>query len=158
MPPSGIQKFLEIINSMPDVLSLGVGEPDFVTPMHIREAAYQACAGGPDQVLAQRRPAWSFASCSRRTWSGSTACATIPVTEICIAVGVSEALQDALIATLEPGDEVIVPEPCFMAYQPNVIFARRRAGGRPHLLRARLRGDGRGHRGPPDPAHPRASC
>ena len=66
-----------------------------------------------------------------------------PAYRALIAVGVSEGLQDALIATLEPGDEVIVPEPCFMAYQPNVIFAGGRAGVRAHLLRARFRGDGR---------------
>ena len=129
MPPSGIQKFLEIINSMPDVLSLGVGEPDFVTPMHIREAAYQACLAGqtkysPNAGLMELR---QLLSAHLERLYGVR---YDPASEICITVGVSEALQDALIATLEPGDEVIVPEPCFMAYQPNVIFG----GGRPVVV------------------------
>lgn len=129
IPPSGIQKFLDIINSMPDVLSLGVGEPDFVTPLHIREAAYQACLAGqtkysPNAGLTELR---ELLSAHLERLYGVR---YDPATEICIAVGVSEALQDALIATLEPGDEVIVPEPCFMAYQPNVIFA----GGRPVVV------------------------
>jgi aminotransferase len=122
IPPSGIQKFLEIINSMPDVLSLGVGEPDFVTPMHIRQAAFDATMAGetkysPNAGLRVLRQLLA-AHLERRygVWYD-------PDTEILIAVGVSEALQDALIATLDSGDEVIVPEPCFMAYKPNVIFA-----------------------------------
>ena len=129
IPPSGIQKFLDIINGMPDVLSLGVGEPDFVTPLHIREAAYQACMAGqtkysPNAGLVELRKLLS------RHLERLYGVSYDPETEILITVGVSEGLQDALIATLEPGDEVIVPEPCFMAYQPNVIFA----GGRPVVV------------------------
>src|SRR5512136_1116519 len=99
MPPSGIQKFLDIINSMPDVLSLGVGEPDFVTPLHIREAAYQSCVAGqtkysPNAGLMELR---ELLSAHLERLYGVR---YDPVDEICITVGVSEALQDALIATL----------------------------------------------------------
>jgi aminotransferase len=120
--PSGIQKFLDIINSMPDVLSLGVGEPDFVTPEHIWRAAFDACAAGqtkysPNAGLQELR---ELLSLNLERLYGLR---YDPDTELLIAVGVSEGLQDALIATLDPGDEVIVPEPCFMAYPANVIFA-----------------------------------
>jgi aminotransferase len=129
IPPSGIQKFLEIINSMPDVLSLGVGEPDFVTPQHIRQAAIASMADGrtkysPNAGLLELRQLLS--QHLRRLYGVEYD----PESELCITVGASEALQDALIATLDHGDEVIVPEPCFMAYRPNVVFG----GGTPVVV------------------------
>ncbi len=122
IPPSGIQKFLDIINCMPDVLSLGVGEPDFITPKHIREAAVASLAEGRTKYS----PNAGLTELRELLWQHLEklyGVAYDPNHEICVVVGVSEGLQDALIATLNPGDEVIVPEPCFMAYRPNVIFA-----------------------------------
>lgn len=122
IPPSGIQKFLDIINAMPDVLSLGVGEPDFPTPGHIMEAAWQALQAGntkysPNAGLQELRELLS------EHLARLYGVRYDPDKEISIVVGVSEGLLDALLATINPGDEVIVPEPCFMAYRPAVILA-----------------------------------
>jgi len=122
LPPSGIQKFLDIINAMPDVLSLGVGEPDFPTPAHIIEAAWQALRAGntrysPNAGLQELRELLS------EHLARLYGVRYDPDKEISIVVGVSEGLLDALLATINPGDEVIIPEPCFMSYRPTVIFA-----------------------------------
>lgn len=136
IPPSGIQKFLEIINSMPDVLSLGVGEPDFVTPAHIRQAAFDATMAG-DTKYSPNAGLWELRELLAAHLERLYGVRYDPETEMLIAVGVSEGLQDALIATLDPGDEVIVPEPCFMAYKANVIFA----GGCPVVVPTYLDND-----------------
>jgi aminotransferase len=126
VPPSGIRRFFDIIATMKDVISLGVGEPDFVTPAHIIQAGVQSLSDG-------RTAYTSNSGLLELRQMLSTHLERLygvrydPETELLITVGVSEALQIALIATIDPGDEVIVPEPCFVSYRPGVIFA----GGTP---------------------------
>ncbi len=122
VPASGIRRFFDIAAQMPDVLSLGVGEPDFVTPAPIRAAGIRSLEEGrtgytSNSGLLELRVALAdhlYAHYGVRY---------DPETELLITVGVSEALQIAAIATLNPGDEVIIPEPCFVAYPAAVIFA-----------------------------------
>ncbi len=126
VPPSGIRKFFDIIATMDDVISLGIGEPDFTTPMHIRRAGIRSLEEGHTSYssnagLIELRQA--LAEHLERLYGVQYD----PLSELIITVGVSEALSDALIATVDPGDEVIVPEPCFVSYKPGVIFA----GGTP---------------------------
>lgn len=122
VPPSGIRRFFDIIATMKDVISLGVGEPDFVTPAHIIEAGVRSLQEGRTAytsnsgLLELRR----LLSVHLKRLYGVE---YDPETELLITVGVSEALAISLIATVDPGDEVIVPEPCFVSYRPGVIFA-----------------------------------
>ncbi|MET0190833.1 MAG: aminotransferase class I/II-fold pyridoxal phosphate-dependent enzyme [Pseudonocardia sediminis] len=125
-PPSGIRKFFDIAAEMDDVISLGVGEPDFVTPWRIREAGIYALEHGyttytGNSGLAQLRRLICDDLSSRYdahyAWDS----------ECLITTGVSEGLDLALRVLLNPGEEVIVPEPCYVAYQPCVSFA----GGTP---------------------------
>lgn len=122
VPASGIRRFFDIAAQMPDVLSLGVGEPDFVTPAPIRAAGIRSLEEGrtgytSNSGLLELRVALAdhlYAHYGVRY---------DPETELLITVGVSEALQIAAIATLNPDDEVIIPEPCFVAYPAAVVFA-----------------------------------
>ena len=121
IPPSGIRRFFDIAASMPDVISLGVGEPDFLTPTVIRQAAqrsidhttaYTSNSGMLDLRVAlaahlQRRYGLEYD----------------PEQELLITVGVSEAMLGATLALLDPGDEVLMPEPCFVAYPACVQLA-----------------------------------
>jgi aminotransferase len=126
VPPSGIRRFFDIAATMDDIISLGIGEPDFATPPEIiragiasleaKETHYTSNSGILDLRVA-------LAEHLERLYGVRYD----PGSEILITVGVSEALNLALAATTEPGDEVIVPEPCFVSYNPEVIFA----GGRP---------------------------
>src|SRR5947209_8856184 len=122
VPPSGIRRFFDIAATMKDVISLGIGEPDFVTPQPIVEAGVASLRAGHT----------SYTSNSGILELRERVSAQIdhlyhvkydPAEELLITVGVSEALMIALMAVMEPGDEVIVPEPCFVAYQPTVVFA-----------------------------------
>ena len=125
-PPSGIRRFFDIAAEMDDVISLGVGEPDFVTPWRIREAGIYALEHGyttytSNAGLPQLREL-ICGELDRRygvqySWQD----------ECLITTGVSEGLDLALRVLLDPGDEVIVPEPCYVAYEPCVSFA----GGTP---------------------------
>jgi aminotransferase len=121
-PPSGIRRFFDIAAEMTDVISLGVGEPDFVTPWRVREAGIYALEQG-------RTTYTSNAGLPRLR---ELVCADLdarhgatydPVDQCLITTGVSEGLDLALRVLLEPGDEVIVPEPCYVAYEPCVAFA-----------------------------------
>lgn len=121
VPPSGIRRFFDIAATMKDVISLSIGEPDFVTPDSIRRAAIQSIERGETKYTSnsgtvELRNALSDHLAKRYGVRYD------PETEILITVGVSEALQCAMLATIDPGDEVIVPEPCFVAYKPSVIF------------------------------------
>lgn len=122
VPPSGIRKFFDIVATMSDVISLGVGEPDFVTPLNIRQAAIRSIENGLTQytsnsgILELRE---LLAAHLDRLYHVKYE----PRNEVLITVGVSEALQTICLATLEPGDEVIIPEPSFVSYAPSVIFA-----------------------------------
>jgi aminotransferase len=125
-PPSGIRRFFDIAASMEDVISLGVGEPDYATPWRIREAGIFALESGittytSNAGLLELREA-VCADLDRRY-----AVSYRPTDECLITAGVSEGLDLALRALLAPGDEVLIPEPCYVAYGPCVSLA----GGKP---------------------------
>jgi aminotransferase len=129
IPPSGIRKFFDIVSEMKDAISLGVGEPDFDTPWHIREEGIYSLEKG-------------------RTFYTSNAGLKELKVEICnylnrrfglsydynkeimVTVGGSEAIDIALRAMLEPGDEVLIPQPCYVSYHPCTILA----GGVPVVI------------------------
>ncbi|MCS6771739.1 MAG: aminotransferase class I/II-fold pyridoxal phosphate-dependent enzyme [Kiritimatiellae bacterium] len=122
IPRSGIRDFFDIVSTMRDVISLGIGEPDFDTPWHIREAAVHALERGNTGytsnlgLLSLRR---SISDYVERQYGVRYQ----PEKEILITVGVSEALDLALRAIIEPGDEVIYHEPCYVSYGPVILFA-----------------------------------
>jgi len=125
-PPSGIRRFFDIAASMEDVISLGVGEPDYATPWRIREAGIFALESGittytSNAGLLGLREAICADLDRRHSLSYR------PVDECLITAGVSEGLDLALRALLAPGDEVLIPEPCYVAYAPCVSLA----GGKP---------------------------
>ncbi len=126
VPPSGIRRFFDIAATMPEVISLGIGEPDFVTPEPILRAGIASLEAGhtgytSNSGLIELRAALSDHLASRYGVRYDAE------TEILITVGASEALHLAALALVEPGDEVIVPEPCFVAYPAVVTFAGGRA-------------------------------
>jgi len=129
VPPSGIRRFFDIAATMEDVISLGIGEPDFTTPEPILRAGIEALGRGETHYTSnsglmelRRAIAEHLDRLYGQTYN--------PASEILITVGVSEALYLACAATLDPGDEVIIPEPCFVSYAPEVIFA----GGVPVMV------------------------
>jgi aminotransferase len=122
IPRSGIREFFDLVQGQADVISLGVGEPDFVTPWHIREAAIYALEHGKTSYtsnlgLLKLRQA---IAAHLETHFGV---AYDPHTQVLIAVGVSEALDIALRALINPGDEVLFHEPCYVSYSPSVALA-----------------------------------
>jgi aminotransferase len=122
IPKSGIRDFFEIVQSMTDVISLGIGEPDFVTPWHIREAAIYSLEKGrtgytSNLGLPRLRRAISD------TVHKATGIRYEPLGEVLVSVGVSEAIDIALRAILNPGDEVLYHEPCYVSYNPSVALA-----------------------------------
>ncbi len=122
IPKSGIRDFFEIVQSMADVISLGIGEPDFVTPWHIREAAIYSLEKGRtgySSNLGLPRLRRSISDTVRR----ATGVTYDPLTEVLVSVGVSEAIDLALRAILNPGDEVLYHEPCYVSYNPSVALA-----------------------------------
>ncbi len=122
IPRSGIRDFFDIVQRMPEAISLGVGEPDFVTPWHIREAAIYALERGRTQYTANLgllRLRESIAGYVQQKFGVRYD----PQNQILVAVGVSEALDLALRAVLNPGDEVIYHEPCYVSYAPSVVLA-----------------------------------
>lgn len=122
LPPSGIRRFFNLAAEMEDVISLGVGEPDFLTPWNIREEAiytlekgrtiYTANAG----LMELRREISRYLQRKYRLEYD-------PATQILVTVGGSEAIDLALRAIVEPGDEVLIPEPSFVAYKPCTVMA-----------------------------------
>ncbi|MDI6703601.1 MAG: aminotransferase class I/II-fold pyridoxal phosphate-dependent enzyme [bacterium] len=122
VPPSGIRRFFDIILSMEGVISLGVGEPDFATPWTIRETGIYSLEQGyttytSNQGLLKLREAIS--NHLYHTYGLNYD----PMEEILITVGVSEALDLALRAIINPGDEVIIPEPSYVSYKPCTLFS-----------------------------------
>ena len=120
--PSGIRKFFDIVSEMEDVISLGVGEPDFDTPWHIRDEGIYTLEKGrtfytSNSGLKELRVA--IAEYLRRRFEVSYD----PLHEILVTVGGSEGIDVALRAMLDPGDEVLIPEPCYVSYVPCVILA-----------------------------------
>ncbi|MDB6027038.1 MAG: aminotransferase class [Verrucomicrobiales bacterium] len=121
VPRSGIRDFFDIVQGMKDVISLGVGEPDFVTPWHIREAAIYALERGKTGYtsnLGLLKLREAIAVHLRQHFKVS-----YDPKQILIAVGVSEALDIALRALINPGDEVIYHEPCYVSYSPSISMA-----------------------------------
>jgi aminotransferase len=122
VPPSGIRRFFDILATMTDVISLGVGEPDFDTPRSIVEAGVESLREGRTHYTSNygtvelRR---ALASHLERLYGVSYD----PKTELLVTVGASEAVDLALRATIDPGDEVVLHEPSYVAYVPAIVFA-----------------------------------
>ena len=133
LKPSGIRKFFDIAATMKDVISLGIGEPDFTTPRPILEAGVRSLQAGETHYTSN----WgklelrqAIAENLRRLYGVTYD----PATEIIATVGVSEALYLTMTALLDPGDEVIIPTPCFVSYQAEVYLA----GGVPVEIPSRM--------------------
>jgi aminotransferase len=122
VPPSGIRRFFDIIGTMDDVISLGVGEPDFDTPREIVEAGVESLREGRTHYTSNFGTIELRRALAEHLWHryGVT---YDPATEILITVGASEAVDLALRATCDPGDEVILHEPSYVAYVPAIVFA-----------------------------------
>jgi aminotransferase len=122
LPRSGIRDFFAIVAAMPQAISLGIGEPDFVTPWHIREAAIFALEKGKTSytdnlgLIRLRREISKYVE-------DHFGISYHPETDILVAVGVSEALDIALRAVLNPGDKVLYHEPCYVSYSPSIKLA-----------------------------------
>ncbi|HEY7833937.1 MAG TPA: aminotransferase class I/II-fold pyridoxal phosphate-dependent enzyme, partial [Ktedonobacterales bacterium] len=117
--PSGIRKFFDIVATMPDVISLGVGEPDFVTPDHIRQAGIAAIERG-DTHYTSNYGTLELREAIADHLNRLYGVRYDPRTEIMITVGVSEGVDAALRALLDPGDEVLIPDPGYVAYDADV--------------------------------------
>lgn len=120
--PSGIRKFFDIAAKMEDVISLGVGEPDFVTPWPIRESCVYGLEQGYTSYTANRGLPELREEIARR-YADVYETHYDAATDILVTVGVSEALDLAMRALLAPGDEVLIPEPCYVSYQACTILA-----------------------------------
>jgi aminotransferase len=136
VPPSGIRRFFDIVATMDDVISLGVGEPDFDTPREIVEAGVESLREGRTHYTS------NFGTIElRRVLSDHLdrlyGVRYTPENEILVTVGASEAVDLALRATCDPGDEVILHEPSYVAYVPAVVFA----GGTPVSVATRFEDD-----------------
>lgn len=122
IPPSGIRKFFDIASEMKDAISLGVGEPDFDTPWHVREEGIYSLEKGrtfytSNSGLKELRE--EICRYLARRYS----CTYDPNKEVMVTVGGSEAIDAALRAMINPGDEVLIPQPCFVSYVPCTILA-----------------------------------
>lgn len=131
--PSGIRKFFDIAAKMEDVISLGVGEPDFVTPWSIRESCVYGLEQGYTSYTANRGLLELREEIARH-YDSVYDVQYDAATDILVTVGVSEALDLAMRALLSPGDEVLIPEPCYVSYQACTILA----GGVPVAVPAKL--------------------
>ena len=122
IPRSGIRDFFDIVQSMDNVVSLGIGEPGFVTPWHIREAAIFALERGRTSYTSN----FGLIKLRRAISAYVTEIFQVeydPNTEVLVTVGVSEALDIALRAVINPGDEILYHEPCYVSYSPSVRLA-----------------------------------
>jgi len=122
IPRSGIRDFFDLVQGRNDVISLGVGEPDFVTPWHIREAAIYSLEKG-QTTYTSNLGLLSLRKAISRYVSGFFNVDYDPAGEVLVTVGVSEAIDLALRALLNPGDEVIYHEPCYVSYSPSIVMA-----------------------------------
>jgi len=122
VPPSGIRRFFDIAATMDDVISLGIGEPDFDTPPAVVSAGIRSLKDGETHYTSNSGISELRVALSDHL-EGLYGVRYDPETELLVTVGVSEALYLALTATMDHGDEVIVPEPCFVSYNAEVIFA-----------------------------------
>lgn len=122
LPPSGIRKFFDLVSQTEGVISLGVGEPDFVTPWHIREACLYSLEKGytmytSNSGLPELREEIA------KYQEHKTGLSYDPRDQILVTVGVSEAVDIALRALIEPGDEVLIPDPSYVCYSPGAEMA-----------------------------------
>jgi len=126
VPKSGIRKFFDVAATMPGAISLGVGEPDFVTPYHIRDAAINSLLDGETQYTSN----WGLLSLREEIaayMESRFALKYDPKNEILVTVGASEGIDLSLRVITNPGDEILIPEPSYVSYAPGVVFA----GGTP---------------------------
>lgn len=127
MKPSGIRKFFDIVNTMEDAISLGVGEPDFITPWHIRDAGIYSLEKGQTYytsnsgLLELREEICNYVKKFNLSYTPD---------EVLVTVGGSEAIDLVMRTVLNPGDEVIIPEPSFVCYKPCTALA----GGIPVII------------------------
>ena len=136
MKPSGIRKFFDIANTMDGVISLGVGEPDFRTPWQIRSAGIRSLEGGKTRYTSNRGLKELREEISRyvkRKYSVNYS----PETDVLVTVGGSEAIDAAIRATVNPGEEVIIPQPSYVCYEP----ITRLAGGVPVIINTKAEND-----------------
>lgn len=129
IPPSGIRKFFDIVSEMPDAISLGVGEPDFDTPWHIRDEGIYSLERGrtfytSNSGLKELREAIA------RYLERRVNVSYDPLKEVVVTVGGSEGIDMAFRAVLNPGDEVLIPQPCYVSYEPCAVLA----GGVPVII------------------------
>ncbi len=117
--PSGIRKFFDIVSEMPDAISLGVGEPDFDTPWHIRDEGIYALEKGRT-FYTSNAGLMELREEICKYYSRKFHADYDPKTECVITVGGSEGIDIALRAMVDPGDEIIIPEPCYVSYLPCV--------------------------------------
>jgi aminotransferase len=122
LPPSGIRKYFDIASTIKDVISLGVGEPDFITPWRVREASIYGMEKGRTTYTSN----WGLLELreliSKYTFEGSGGDYS-PNNEILVTTGVSEGIDLAIRAITDPGDEILVVEPSYVSYKPCVIMA-----------------------------------
>lgn len=121
-PPSGIRRFFDIAATMDDVISLGIGEPDFVSPKPVLEAGIDSLENGRTNYTSNAGIA-ELRALIAEDYEDRYGLSYDPETEVLATVGCSEAMQLAMQALLEPGDEVLIPEPCFVSYGPSARFA-----------------------------------
>jgi aminotransferase len=126
LPPSGIRRFFELVERLPEAISLGIGEPDFVTPWRVREAAIYSLERGHTHYTPNRGTQELRGEVARYL-ARRFGLSYDPEQEVLITIGASEAIDLALRTVLEPGDAVLVPEPCFVSYVPCVTLAGGRA-------------------------------
>ncbi len=120
--PSGIRKFFDIVSEMPDAISLGVGEPDFDTPWHIRDEGIYSLEKG--KTFYTSNAGLKELRCEIRNYIQRKQGITYdPINEILVTVGGSEAIDIALRCMVNPGDEVIIPQPCYVSYEPCAVMA-----------------------------------
>lgn len=125
LKPSGIRKFFDIVQEMDDAISLGVGEPDFITPWYIRDAAVRSIKKGLTQYTGNRGlPELRENICRYMQERFNVPCTP---EHTLVTVGASEAIDLVLRAVCDVGDEILVPQPCYVSYQPSVTLA----GGTP---------------------------
>ncbi len=119
--PSGIRKFFDIVQTMPDAISLGVGEPDFITPWHIRQAAMDSIRNGETAYTSNAGDP-KLRKAIARYMEERFSLSYDPMGEVMVTVGASEAIDLAMRAIINPGDEVIIPDPSYVSYVPNVLM------------------------------------
>ena len=122
VPKSGIRKFFDVAQTMPNAISLGVGEPDFVTPYHIRNAAINSILDGETQYTSN----WGLLELRQEIAAYMKERYHLtydPGKEVLVTVGASEGIDLALRILINPGDEVLVPQPSYVSYAPGVVFA-----------------------------------